>query len=217
MDRLRALGYAAGRGDTAGAGRPDPKDRIATAVRLAQVTSGELRGAALERALRGILADDPRNPQAHVRLGYLLLEAGRCDEAVAAFTAAIDEGLPSADAHLGRAACEAGRHDVAAAERTLTAAERVEPDNPAVSANLGLLLSDGGHPAEAIPWLQRSVTLDPDLHQARFGLALALARAHRPTEAAREAHELLRRLPTDAPQRPEVERLLAELGRLGAR
>ena len=59
-----------------------------------------------------------------------------------------------------------------------------------------------------MPYLQRALTLDPDLHQARFSLALAYARAGRRAEAAREAEELLRRLPPAAPQRDEVQRLL---------
>ena len=206
--RLQALGYASGRSGRAG-DRADPKDRREIAARFARVTSGELQGAALERALRDILRGDPGNPQANVRLGYLLLDSGRCADAIPHFTAAIAGHLPSADAHLGRAGCEAAAKNVAAAERTLTAAQHVEPDNPVVSANLGLLLSDNGRPAAGIPHLQRALTLDPDLHQARFGLAVAYARTgHRP-EAAREAQELLQRLPADAPQRPEVERLLA--------
>ena len=57
--------------------------------------------------------------------------------------------------------------------------------------------------------LQRALSLDPDLHQARFGLAIAYAPTAQRAEAAREAQELLRRLPPNAPQRPEVERLLA--------
>ena len=125
------------------------------------------------------------------------------------FSAAIAAHLPSADAHLGRAACEAEAKHAAAAERTLADAQHVEPDNPVVSANLGLLLSDNGQPAAAIPHLQRALSLDPDLHQARFGLAIAYARTDRRADAAKEAQELLRRLPPDAPQRPEVERLLA--------
>ena len=52
--RLQALGYASGRGDGGGA-RPDPKDRRELAAQIARVTSGELTGAALERALRDIL------------------------------------------------------------------------------------------------------------------------------------------------------------------
>jgi choline-sulfatase len=206
--RLQALGYVSGRSGRGG-DRADPKDRKAIAARFAEVASGELHGTALERALREILRADPGNPQANLRLGYVLLNAGRCADAIPHFTAAIAAHLPSADAHLGRAACETAAKHAAAAERTLTEAQQIEPDNAVVSANLGLVLSDNGRPAAAIPHLQRSLTLDPDLHQARFGLALAYARSGRRAEAAKEAQELLRRLPPGAPQRPEVERLLA--------
>jgi len=210
--RLQALGYAAGRAG-AGGDRADPKDRRELAARIAQVASGELQGAALERALREILRDDPRNPQANVRLAHLLVAAGRCAEAMPRFTAAIDARLPGADAYLGRAACEVAAKNTAAARRSLMAAQDAEPDNPVVSANLGLVLSDAGQPAEGVPHLQRALTLDPDLHQARFALAIAYARAARPADAAKEARELLKRLPPGAPQRPEVERLLAAVQR----
>jgi choline-sulfatase len=206
--RLQALGYASGR-PGASADRPDPKDRREIAARIARVTSGELQGAALEQALRAIVRADPRNPQANLRLGYVLLNSRRCSEAVTRFSVAIDAHLPSADAHLGRAACELAAKHPDAAGRTLADAQHIEPDNPVVSANLGLLLSDNGQPAAGIPHLRRALSLDPDLHQARFGLAIAYARTNQRADAAREAEELLRRLPSDAPQRPEVERLLA--------
>jgi cytochrome c-type biogenesis protein CcmH/NrfG len=205
--RLQALGYAQGRGD--GGTRADPKDRRDLAAQIARVTSGELQGAALEQALRDILRMDPHNPQANVRLGYLLLEAGKCGDAMPRFTTAIEAHLPSADAHLGRANCEVAQKQLPAAIRTLTDAQRVEPDNPVVIANLGMVQSDAGEPAAAIAPLQRALSLDPDLHQARFALAIAYARTGRRGDAAREAEELLRRLPPGAPQRPEVERLLA--------
>jgi choline-sulfatase len=208
LARLQALGYASGHAGSS-RDRPDPKDRREIAARFAQVASGELQGEALERALGEILRADPQNPQANMRLGYVLLNSGRCAAAIPHFTAAIAAHLPTADAHLGRAACEADAKHAAAAARTLAEAEQVEPDNPVVSANLGLLLSDNGQPAAAIPHLQRALSLDPDLHQARFGLAIAYARTDHRLEAAKEAQELLRRLPPNAPQRPEVERLLA--------
>jgi choline-sulfatase len=205
--RLQSLGYVSG-GGSSGA-RPDPKDRRETAARIAQVTSGEVHGAALQGLLASILDEDPRNPLANLRLGYLLLESQRCGEAVPRFAAAIAANYPSADAHLGLAACQAASRDFAAAAATLRAADRVEPGNPVVQANLGLMLSDGGQPAAAVAPLQRALAIDPDLHQARFGLAIAFARAGRRGEAAAEAEALLRRLPPGAPQRPEVERLLA--------
>jgi arylsulfatase A-like enzyme/cytochrome c-type biogenesis protein CcmH/NrfG len=209
--RLQALGYAAGGAGTAPRGdRPDPKDRRSEAARLAQIASGELKGKTLERALRGVLAADARNPQANLRLGYVLLDTGRCRAATGHFRTAIAEHLPSADAHLGLAACEVAQRHFQAAASALREGERIEPGNPVVVANLGMVLSDSGQPAEAIAPLQRALTIDPDLHQARFALAIAYARAGRPADAAATADELLRRLPADAPQRGEVERLLRE-------
>ena len=205
--RLQALGYVSGRPATAN--RADPKDRRELAARIARVTSGELEPPELERVLREILREDANNPLANLRLGYVLLNGGRCSEAMKRFAAAIDARYPSADAHLGLAACEAAARNFKGAVQTLRAGDAVEPQNPVVLANLGLMLSDSGEPAAAVDPLQRALTTDPDLHQARFGLAIAFARAGRRAEAAAQAEELLRRLPPDAPQRPEVQRLLA--------
>ena len=210
LARLQALGYASGGRGHRGAARPDPKDKRELAARIARVTSGELAGDALERALRDILAEDPDNPQANLRLGHVLIASNRCPDAMPRLRKAIAAKLPSADAHLGLAGCQVARRDFTGAIATLREAEQIEPGNPIVVANLGLVLSDAGRPAEAIDPLQRALTTDPDLHQARFGLAIAFARAGRRAEAARMAEELLRRLPANAPQRPEVQRLLQE-------
>ena len=207
--RLQALGYVTGGRGAPGTSRPDPKDKRELAARIARVTSGELEGTALSTALRSILREDPTNPQANLRLGFVLLDR-RCADAVPHFRAAIVAKVPSADAHLGLAGCQASRRDYAGAVATLRDGERAEPGNPVVLANLGVMLSDGGKPGEAIDPLQRALTTDPNLHQARFALAIAFARAGRRTEAARTAEELLRRLPANAPQRAEVQRLLQE-------
>ena len=212
QSRLQALGYTGGgRGGARAGARPDPKDRRALAARIAEATSGELHGADLERALREILKEDPDNPQANVRLGYVLVERGTCAEAAPLFAKAIAAHLPSVDAQLGLAECQAALHDQKAAIHTLQSAEAIETDNPVVSGNLGLVMSDSGNPSGGIPHLERALTLDPDLHQARFALAIAYARTGRREDAAREAATLLKRMPADAPQRPEVERLLAAL------
>ena len=208
--RLQSLGYVGG-GSANRPTRADPKDKRTLAARLAQVMSGELHDAELERALRGVLAEDPENPQANLRLGYVLLESNRCRDATARFRGAIAAQLPSADAHLGLAACQAAQRQFDDAAETLRAAERVEPGNPVVLANLGLVLSDGGKPEAAVDPLQRALITDPNLHHARFALAIAFARAGRRADAARTAEELLRRLPANAPQRPEVQRLVESL------
>jgi arylsulfatase A-like enzyme/thioredoxin-like negative regulator of GroEL len=206
--RLQSLGYASGSTRAAGGARPDPKDRRALAARLSEIASGELSGPALEAALAAVLAEDPRNPQANLRLGYVLLESDRCPAAVPLLSRAIAAQLPSADAHLGLALCQIAARQPGQAETTLRYALRVEPDSPVVLANLGMLLSDLGRHREGIDRLQRAVTIDPQFHQARFNLARVYARDGQRVPAAREAQDLLARLPAGAPQRAEVQRLL---------
>jgi choline-sulfatase len=207
-ERLRALGYSAGSRRDEGGNRPDPKDRRELAARMAQVTAGELTGSALVTALEAIVRDDPRNGQAHLRLGYARLESGDCARAEPEFHASIASGLPSADAHLGLATCLGRRNDLAGAERALTEARRLEPDNPVILANVGILQAAKGDTAAAISSLKNALAADPDLLEARFNLAIAYARAGRRSDAATAARELLARLPATAPQRQEVERLL---------
>lgn len=211
LGRLQALGYASGSSRPSTGARPDPKDRRAIAARLSEIVSGELQGPALEAALRRVLADDPANPQANLRLGYALLESNRCAAAAPFLKAAIAAKIPTADAHLGLGMCQTSARQLDAAAETLRAAEAVEPGNPVVLANLGIVLSDAGRHRDAIAPLQRALALDPDFHEARFNLARVFARASQRADAAREAQELLTRLPANAPQRAEVQRLLDAL------
>jgi choline-sulfatase len=208
LARLQALGYASGTPRSAPGPRPDPKDRREIAARLSQVVSGELQGPALEAALRRILSDDATNPQANLRLGYVLIESNRCADAVPFLKTAIAAKVPSADPYLGLALCQVAARRLDEAQATLREGARVEPDNPVVLANLGIVLSDAGTFRDAIASFQRALTLDPDFHEARFNLARSFARAGQRQDAAREAQALLARLPANAPQRGEVQRLL---------
>jgi cytochrome c-type biogenesis protein CcmH/NrfG len=208
-ERLRALGYSAiSNSQSAIAARPDPKDRRELAGRIAQVTAGELSGDALIAALRTILSADPNNGQAHLRLGYAYLQRDDCAHAVPELTAAATAGPPSADAHLGLATCYGRANDLAGADRALHEAQRREPDNPVITANIGILQASRGQLPAAIESFTSALAKDPGLHEARFNLAIAYAQAGRRAEAAATARDLLSRMPPNAPQRPEVERLL---------
>lgn len=206
--RLQSLGYVGGGGPRPSGDRPDPKDRRELAARIARVTSGELQGEQLEATLQQIVSEDPNNPQANLRLGYVLLESQNCGAASRYFTRAIAAHVPSVDAHLGLAQCQVAARRPADAQKTLTDAERLEPGNPVVAANLGIVFSDAGRHAEGIAALQRAIKIDPEFHEARFNLSRVFARAGRREEAAREAQTLLTMLPPNAPQRAEVQRLL---------
>jgi arylsulfatase A-like enzyme/cytochrome c-type biogenesis protein CcmH/NrfG len=220
LARLQSLGYVGAqtggaKADATGAitisakDRPDPKDRVELAARIGQVTSGELHGPALRAALERIVRDDPKNGQMRMRLAFTLQESGNCAAAVPHFEAAIAAAVPSADPHLGLAECLAATGRGEAARRALIAADRIEPGNPIVSANLGLMALDAGRVPEAIDRLKTALARVPDLHEARFALVRAYARDGNRDAAASEAEELLKRMPADAPQRAEVERLLA--------
>jgi choline-sulfatase len=214
LARLGALGYVQG-GRAPSGPRPDPKDRRDLAARIARVTSGETFGDERMTLLRAILADDPGNGQMHLRLGDELLRRSRWAEAERNFEAAVALRLPTADPYLGLAACQARAGRSAAAIESLRRGAAAEPGNPVVMANLGLLEGRLGHIDAAIAHLRDALTIDPELHEARFNLALTYARAGRRQEAADAAADLLSRLPADAPQRAEVERLVAALRRTG--
>jgi cytochrome c-type biogenesis protein CcmH/NrfG len=109
------------------------------------------------------------------------------------------------------ATCLGRRNDLAGAEQTLAEARRLEPDNPVVIANLGILRAARGDMTGAIETLKQALSLDPGLHQARFNLAVAYAKAGRRAEARAEAGALLARLPTNATERPDLERFIREL------
>lgn len=210
--RLGSLGYVSGAGrGAAHAPRPDPKDRITIASRMAAVTSGEVQGEARIAALESILSADPGNPQAHLRLGFAEIERNRCAAAIPHLRAALDAHVPSADAGLGLAGCLGGSGDLAGAEAALRAALAAEPGNPVVSANLGLLALEANRPADAVGLLRAALARDPQLLAARFALARALARTGDRAGALAEARELLAQIPAGAPQRPEVERLISAL------
>ena len=214
-ERLRALGYSSGspirtRNPQSAMARPDPKDRRELAARIAQVTSGELSGAALLSALEGIVRDDPaQRPGAPA--SRLRAAAGRRLRARrAGVSAAAIGGLPSADVHLGLATCLGRRNDLAGAERAL---ERGAPDSSrttrSVAANLGILrprkATRRRHPVADRGARRRS---GPSRGAIQPGAGLRARPAGAPRRPRRRA-TCWRGLPPNAPQRPEVERLLA--------
>ena len=183
-------------------------DRIPRTDASSQRTSrrsppGELEGAALRQALDTSWPTDPANPQAHLRLGYVLIDAGQCSAAEGHFNAAIAGHLPGADAYLGLAACQSvSRRFDAAARHAATGRSgrarqsgcRREPRRRSLRRR-----ASAGH---RCPLFRRALTLDPDFNEARFNLALAHLRggsANRTPRARRT--DSSSGCPADAPQR----------------
>ena len=155
------------------------------------------------------MRDDPRNGQAHLRLGYARLQAGDCARAEPEFHAAA-ASRPAVRGRLSSASPPASASAATwpAPSARWTRRAGSSRTTRSVAANLGILQAAKGNLPAAIQTLNAALAADPNLHEARFNLALAYAKAGRRAEAAAAARELLARLPPGAPQRPEVERLL---------
>src|SRR5437773_2361126 len=81
------------------------------------------------------------------------------------------------------ATCLGRRNDLAGAARVLDEARRREPSNPIVTANIGILQATRGDNAAAVRSLRAALAADPNLHEARFNLALAYARLGKRADA----------------------------------
>jgi len=127
-----------------------------------------------------------RNPAAgiaHNNLGYLLLERGQVDEAIAHFQKALVLQPNAADVHanLGAALLSQGRLDEAILHCRQALA--IQPDSAQAHSNLGNALSQQGRLDEALVHLQKAVELQPSLASARYNLGGALLQAGRVDEA----------------------------------
>jgi predicted Zn-dependent protease len=94
----------------------------------------------------------------------------------------------------------------------LRAVARDEPNDPYLLNNVGSLLTNHGHPREALPLLQRAAMLAPDA-ESRLALAATLARLDRKPEAVETLTELTRLSPALLVARLTLAEMLVDLGR----
>jgi hypothetical protein len=103
---------------------------------------------------------NPDFAPAHVNVGVRLEEAGRVDEAIAAYRRALraDPGRTAAHYNLGNALIKKGLY--AEAVRSYEQVLSREPGNGAAHKNLAIALLYLGRPCEALAHLERSAELD---------------------------------------------------------
>ena len=193
-ERLRALGYSAGLDPQSAIRNPQwrrPIRRIGASWPRAsrRSPSGELTGAALVAALEGIVRDDPRNGQAHLRLGIRAaagrrLRARRAGVPRRRSRRAAVRGRVSRARHLPRPAPRSGRRRASAGE-----ARRLEPDNPSVVANLGHPAGREGRPAwrDSVARTRRSPPIRTCTRRASTSRSRMRRRAAAPRRQPRRA------------------------------
>ena len=122
----------------------------------------------------------------HVAIGRLAQVEGELDAAIEAFGRAVrvHPNDPVIRRELAGAYAAAGRSDEAFAE--LVAALLVEPRDLDAMLAVGQLFLDTDRSADAIAVLTRAVEMNPARAEAHYALAMALSRAGRAEEAARQ-------------------------------
>jgi tetratricopeptide (TPR) repeat protein/DNA-binding winged helix-turn-helix (wHTH) protein len=123
------------------------------------------------QSLREIIAADPQEIEAYLRLGYDLRQAQRLEEAVAVVRQglAMDPESPDLYNALGLFFSAAGRFDEAIAAHQHYVA--LVPQEPNAHDSLGMSYLGAGRYAEAQAELDRALALNPDFHFAHLHLA----------------------------------------------
>lgn len=132
--------------------------------------------------------------------GIAFQDAGRHEDAAAAFRRALDKrSYAPAAIRLGESLAAADSLEAAAA--ALRFAVQLQGAKAAATFALGRVLLDLGHHSEAVPLLERSLSLSPGSGAARYALAMANRDAGNEEEAERH----LRMLAAGSNDKPPLE------------
>ncbi len=140
----------------------------------------------------------PNHARAYQNLGFELTNAGRSDDALAAFRRAVelDPGHAESQHSLGRELLMQGQAD--AAITYLREAVRLDPRHYRAHVNLGLCLARLGQLDEAVEHYQTALAIKPDDVNALYALGAARVEQKRYAEAADAFRAVLRVDPTHA-------------------
>ena len=164
--------------------------------------------------MRARLRKYPGDFVGHANLGSLLLTAGRVDEALVHFRAAVTARPDHSAArnNLGTALRAAGQTAQAMAE--LSAVARADPSYLPARYNLATMLMASGRAAEAIPHLRAVVGANAADATALNDLGSALAMTGRLREAAAAFEQSLRHRPDNAHAHYNLGLIAARGGRI---
>ncbi len=141
------------------------------------------------------LARNPACWMAHNNLGNALVDAGRADEAIAHFEAALKlrPDFAPGESNLGDQLTRIGR--AAEAIPHLERAIQLQPNYAEAHNNLGVALIATGRAAEAIAEFRAALRFNPDYAVAHFNLGLALSTGGNVAEGLPQFREALRLKP----------------------
>ena len=191
---------------------PRPPVRAAAALLLAAFAAKSAVQAGVWRddatLWRHTLAVNPRSWVAHGNLGQALGAAGRPNDAIAEFVAALDLKPDDARTHYNLGTTLDSLDRTTDALPHLETAVSLSPDDQASRENLGIALLRSERPEEAEKQLRKSIELDPRAWLSHYYLAGALDRLGRTDEMLEHLKEAVRLNPRFGAARKDLEAVL---------
>jgi tetratricopeptide (TPR) repeat protein len=146
---------------------------------------------------------------------YLLEEGRRAarasdfDRAIQLFNESLEISR-TAEAHFQLSTIAYARGDIAGSDEQLRQGLALDPNDVGCNAQMGSLLLNSGHAAEAIPYLRKAIAVRPtarELIPFRVNLAIALVRTLKFDEGRTELERILK----DDPSNSQAKELLTDL------
>jgi tetratricopeptide (TPR) repeat protein len=142
--------------------------------------------AGATQQFRAAVKADPKEPNVHFGLGYLLWGLLQLDEAAQEFQAELDNNPDHAQALTYLADCHMKLNKPEGAIALLERAIRIDASIGLAHLDLGILLGDAGRPDEALRELKIAVNLNPDDESVHWQLARFYQATGRRDEAKAE-------------------------------
>jgi tetratricopeptide (TPR) repeat protein len=139
--------------------RPDDRETVVFRA-MALGESGDVQAA--RRLLSGAYAAWPEDAEIMYQLGVLAASQDNLDNALLWFERALGVDGNFGQAYLRRGQVLVRKGDIGPAISSLDRACRSMPSNFEAHYNLGLLLAGNGNPVDALPRIERALSIEPD-------------------------------------------------------
>jgi tetratricopeptide (TPR) repeat protein len=126
-----------------------------------EALDGERDRAGAIQQFRAAVQANPKEPNVHLYLGYLLWVQSQYPESAAEFQAELNNDPNNAEAMAYLADAKVHTNQFEAAQVLLEKAVQIAPGNELVHLDLGIVYSDGGRHDEALRELKLAEQLDP--------------------------------------------------------
>jgi tetratricopeptide (TPR) repeat protein len=123
------------------------------------------------RELRAAVQANPKEPNVHFGLGYLLWTQGQSEEAAREFKAELDNDPQHIQSMLYLADSQIQMNRLEDARPLLEKLVKIDPADPMVHLDLGMVYTEAGRNADALRELKKAAALDPKDVKAHWRLA----------------------------------------------